>query len=117
MTLQPQDSSYRHERDRLAIESEFLIPVTATGEVDAHMNILRERIQTLDRKEKQWSDIVSQFTSMSMLTGIPFVDSNSGEPTFRAWVFLTLGAVVPLYVVYMVALWLHDTSLAFEHLF
>lgn len=116
MTLHPRDSSYREERDRQAIESEFVL-ATHSREVDDDMGMLRERIQLLGRKEKQWADVVHQFTSMSLLTGIPLIDADTGEPTVRAWVFLSLSAAVPLYVLCLAAQWLHSTSVSFSHLF
>lgn len=117
MTLHPQDHSHREERDRRAIESEFLIPVSVTAEVDNDMAVLRQRIRMLDRKEKQWADIVHQFASMSMLTGIALVDAESGEPTTRAWVLMGLSAAVPLYVLCLVAQWLHTTSASLSQMF
>lgn len=116
MTLQPQDCSWREEQDRRAIESEFLIPACVGGEVDDDMAMLRERIQMLGKKESQWSDIVHQFTSMSILTGIPFIDAETGEPTAKAWVFLSLSAAVPLYIACLAAHWLQSTSIQFSQL-
>lgn len=116
MTLQPQDCSWREEQDRIAIESEFLIPACVGGEVDDDMVMLRERIQLLDKKESQWSDIIHQFTSMSILTGIPFVDPETGEPTAKAWVLLSLSAAVPLYMTCLAAHWLQTTSIQFSQM-
>lgn len=116
MTLHPQDHSHKEERDRRAIESEFLIPVSVTTEVDSNMAVLRQRIQMLGRKEKQWTDVVHQLTSMSMLTGIPLINVESGEPTARAWVLLALSAAVPLYVLCLVGQWLHSTSVSLSQL-
>lgn len=116
MTLQPQDSSWREERDRRAIESEFLIPARVGGEVDNDMAVLRERMQMLGRKEKQWADVIHQFTSMSILTGIPLIDAETGEPTVKAWVFLSLSAAVPFYVMCLAAQWLHSSSVSFSHI-
>lgn len=117
MTLQPKDCSWREERDRLAIESEFLLTVTVSGEVDNDMAMLRERISILGRKERQWADICQQFISLSLLTGIPLINSETGEPTSRAWLFLSLSAAVPLYVVCVGAQWLHTSSISFSHIF
>lgn len=117
MTLQPQDCSWREERDRRAIESEFFVTVRETGEVDNDMAMLRERMQMLVRKEKQWADVCQQFISLSVLTGIPLIDPETGEPTARAWIFLSLSAAVPLYVLCLIAQCLHTSSVAFSHLF
>lgn len=117
MTLQPQDSSWREEGDRRAIESEFFVPVRVTGEVDDDMAMLRERMQMLGKKERQWSDVCQQFISLSVLTGLPLVDADSGEPTARAWLFLSLSAAVPLYIVCLATQWLHSTSISFSHVF
>lgn len=116
MTLQPQDCSWQEERDRRAIESEFVVTVRNSGEVDNDMPMLRERMQMLGRKEKQWADVCQQFISLSILTGIPLIDPETGEPTARAWLFLSLSAAVPLYVLCIGAQWLHTTSSSFSHL-
>ncbi|CAN8073147.1 unnamed protein product [Agarophyton chilense] len=112
MTLHPHDVSWKEERDRLAAESEF-ISTRLSGVVDADMAMLRERMQMLGHKEKQWGEICSQFLSLSMLTGVPLVDRHTGEPTLRAWLLLSLSAAVPLYIVAMLVYWLQSTSLAF----
>lgn len=117
MTLQPQDSSWREEQDRRAIESEFFVPVRVTAEVDEDMAMLRERMQMLGRKEKQWADVCQQFISLSILTGIPLIDAERGEPTVRAWLFLSLSAAVPFYILCLTAQWLHSTSVSFSHVF
>lgn len=117
MTLRPSDSSYREERDRRAIESEFVLSPMCGGEVDADMAMLRERMQTLGKKEKQWAEVCQQFVSLSMLTGIQLVDGKSGEPTGYAWLFLAVTSGIPLYLVFVIANWLHTTSVSFSHLF
>lgn len=116
MTLRPQDrtSRFREEGDRRAVESEFRL-ATTSGEVDRNMGSLRERMEMVRRKEKQWADVVHQFTCMSVLTGVPLIDGDSGEPTARAWVFLSLSAAVPLYVFCLVAQWVHASSISFSH--
>ncbi|KAI0562948.1 hypothetical protein FGB62_48g14 [Gracilaria domingensis] len=112
MTLHPQDLSWREERDRHAVESEF-ISIRHDGKVDADMAMLRERMQLLGQKEKQWADICHQFLSLSMLTGVALVDRDTGEPTLRAWILFSLSAAVPLYVVALLIHWLHTTSVSF----
>lgn len=114
MTIHPQDLSWRNERDRLAIESEF-ISSRDSGEVDADMAMLRERMQLLGKKEKQWTQICEQFLSLSMLTGVALVDRHTGEPTARAWIFFTISAALPLYVVALAVQWLHSSSVSFSH--
>lgn len=114
MTLHPQDLSWHNERDRLAVESEF-VSTRDSGEVDADMAMLRERMQLLGNKENQWAQICEQFLSLSMLTGVPLVDRHTGEPTLRAWILFTISAALPLYVVALAIQWLHSSSVSFSH--
>lgn len=110
MTLQPKDCSWRSERDLRAIESEFLLTCGTTGAVDSDMQRLRRRMLHLGRKEKQWADFCQQFASLSVLTGIPLVNPDNGNPTSAAWVFLSISAALPLYILCVIAHWIHATS-------
>lgn len=110
MTLSPKDCSWTSARDLRAIESEFYVSLRPSSQVDEDMNRLRRRILVLGRKEKQWSGICQQFASLSVLTGIPMVDSDSGEPSATAWVFISLASFFPLYILSCLAQLVHATS-------
>lgn len=114
MTLQPKDCSWRSERDLRAIESEFLLTIGTTGAVDSDMQRLRRRMIHLGRKEKQWADFCQQFASLSVLTGIPLVSPDNGNPTRAAWVFLSFSAALPLYLLCIIAHWIHASSATFQ---
>lgn len=115
MTLQPKDCSWRSERDLRAIESEFLVNMRNAHVVDDDMHHLRRRILVLDRKEKQSSSTLSRhFDSLLLTTGVPMIDTESGEPTAAAWLFLSASAAFPLYVMCLLAQWFHPASQVFS---
>ncbi len=114
MTLRPQDCSWKEDRDRRAIESEF--SGSTTTSVDSDMSVLKERISVMLRKEKQWREICEQFSAISLLTGIPMVAEENGEPTFVAWTFLFLCISLPMYMLYLLSDWLHAASTSFSNL-
>ena len=111
MTLKPQESSWKEDRDRIAIENEFKGCVHTS--VDADMSVLRERMSLISRKEKQWKEVCEQFSALSFLTGIPMLSDDNGEPTFTAWLFVFLSLALPLYLVYELSDWLYRASESF----
>lgn len=120
MTLRPQDSEAQSGRDRAAIEAEFAVNGGSggfSGEVDADLARLRERMQLLSRKDEQWREICEQFAGLAFLTGLPMVDGETGEPTPLAWGFLSVSVVVPTYLLFVAADWLHVASSSFGSAF
>ena len=113
MTLRPQESSWKEDGDRRAIESEFKGGFNMNTVVDADMSVLRERISLISRKEKQWKEVCEQFSALSFLTGIPMLSDDNGEPTFTAWLFVFLSLAVPLYLLYALSEWLRTALDAF----
>lgn len=113
MTLRPQDSKWKEDRDRRAIESEF---IGNADHVDLHMAVLRERMAVLVRKEKQWKELCNQFSALSFLTGIPMLTEDNTQPTATAWLFVFLSIAVPLYLLYCVSEWLYSASVSFSHM-
>lgn len=110
-TLQPNECSWRSERDLRAIESEFYVSLRhSTQAVDEDMHRLRRRISVLGKREKHWANICQQFVSLSVVTGVPMVDTDSGEPTTTAWLCLSLSAVVPLYLLSVIIAWIQSVS-------
>lgn len=116
MTLRPQDSkSWKEERDKRALESEF--KETSSSTVDADISQLHERIALLSRREKQWKEIRRQFDALSFLTGIPMLSEETGDPNYLAWTFMALSISVPAYLLYCVSQSLFAASNSFTHLF
>lgn len=110
-TLQPNECSWKSERDLRAIESEFYVSLRySTKAVDENMDRLRRRISMLGEKEKHWAYICQQFVSLSLLTGIPMIDVDSGDPTPLAWFFLSLSTVIPLSILSVLVNWIHSIS-------
>lgn len=110
-TLQPNECSWRSERDLRAIESEFYVSFRhSTQAVDEDMHRLRRRISVLGKREKHWANICQQFVSLSIITGIPMIDTDSGEPTTTAWLCLSLSTLVPLYLLSIIVSWLQTVS-------
>lgn len=110
-TLQPNECSWRSERDLRAIESEFYVSLRhSTQAVDEDMHRLRRRISVLGKREKHWANICQQFVSLSVITGIPMIDTESGEPTTTAWLCLSLSTVVPLYLLSVIVSWIQSVS-------
>lgn len=110
-TLQPNECSWRSERDLRAIESEFYVSLRhSTQAVDEDMHRLRRRITVLGKREKHWANICQQFVSLSVITGIPMIDTDSGEPTTTAWLCLSLSTVVPLYLLSVIVTWIQSVS-------
>lgn len=96
------------EGDRRAVESEF---VGGGVEVDSDMEMLRERMGLLGKREKQWAEVCDQFEVLGGLFGVRFVQN--GVPTPLAWAFAAACVVVPVGTLWALAEWLRAASVAF----
>ena len=94
-------SSQPNERERAqqrkndaALRAEFSGPDSSS--VDDDLAMLRDRIDLVETKETQLSEIKEMLRTMGAGLGLQLVDS-AGEITVSAWVFVALNVLVTLY--------------------
>lgn len=61
---------------------------------------LRERMDLQTTTERQWAEICAMFVSLEGMTGLELMDRKTGNPSFRAWVFVLLWWILPVALVY-----------------
>ncbi|KAA8494893.1 hypothetical protein FVE85_3134 [Porphyridium purpureum] len=61
---------------------------------------LRERIELQATTQRQWAEICAMFVTLEGMSGIELMDRKSGNPSFKAWVFVLLWWTVPIGLVY-----------------
>ncbi|GAB0494277.1 hypothetical protein MMPV_005569 [Pyropia vietnamensis] len=100
------------DRDARAVAAEFATPSTPRGgddgsssppptsPVDDDMAGLRERLDLLATRERDWEGVKDQLADLERMSGLRLTDG-AGEPTAAAWVFCALCVVVPLYLAWM----------------
>lgn len=78
--------------------------------VDADMGRLRARMKRVGVRERRTAQVTRKLSEFAVTSGIPLVDPKRVEPTTAGWMLLSMSAVVPLWVLCVVAQWVHSAA-------
>lgn len=111
------------DRNARAVAAEFATPPATPGDgsssssssppppspVDEDMGGLRERLELLSTRERDWEGVKDQLADLERMSGLRLSDG-AGEPTAAAWVFCAVCVALPVYLAWVAYSGLADSA-------
>lgn len=105
------------QRDKRAVDAEWSAAAAAAPDADLDMEMLAERAELLQTKERQWGEIIETLATLSAITRLPLLSATTNEPTAFTWLFVTACVFIPPIALFASVEWLQSVSVAFGRLF